>query len=96
MAIILRPLTQENLQDAFFLEITDEERNHAQLGTMEDIIEEIISDRERTGIVIYSDETAVGWADYGYVSSENAYQIYHFLIDHNHRRRGYGHKGSAC
>jgi diamine N-acetyltransferase len=93
MSVILRPLTQENFRDVFFLEITDEERNHSQLDTMEEILEEIISDRERNGVVIYSDDSVVGFADYGFVPSEQAYQILHFMIDQNHRRRGYGEQG---
>ena len=39
MSVTLRPLTQDNLPDVFFLEITDEERNYSQLGKMEDILE---------------------------------------------------------
>ena len=99
MSVILRPLTQENFRDVLFLEISDEERNHSQLGTMEEIIEEILEemkffpDKERTGVVIYSDETVVGFADYGFVQSEKGYEILHFMIDQKHRRRGYGEKG---
>lgn len=96
MSVTLRPLTQDNLPDVFFLEITDEERNYSQLGKMEDILEEIFNeieispDRERTVVVIYSDDSVVGFADYGFVPSESAHEILHFMIDQNHRRRGYG------
>ena len=83
----------------FFLEISDEERNHSQLGTMEEIIEDILEgmkfspNKERTGVVIYSDDTVVGFADCSFVQSEKGHEILHFMIDQKYRRRGYGEQG---
>jgi len=97
MSITLRPFAVENLEEnlraMLALQISDEEMNHAQLGTMDEILDELIeemADGGRVGLVIYSDETAVGFTDYSPDPEGRSYHIHHFLIDENHRRRGYG------
>jgi diamine N-acetyltransferase len=87
--VTLRPLTVDNMSDCYVLSISEEERQLSMLQEMPDMISEGIKDSSRVALTIYSNETMVGFADYSALEESGLYKIHNFLIDQNHRRRGY-------
>ncbi len=90
MPVTLRPLDSENLSACFHLEVSDEQRNHAQIEETPEMIELMMEDPECVRLTIYNEETMVGFIAYSCKEGTGGYQIERFIIDHAHQGKGYG------
>lgn len=90
MAVTLRPLDLNNLAECLALEVTDAQRNQAQISETPAILEPLVGDPTNIILTIYSDETMVGFVACTHMNESTEYEIMYFLIDKNHQRKGYG------
>ena len=90
MVVSLRPLDRDNLAQCFALEVSDVQKNHAQIPDTPEIITETLSDPPGTILTIYSDDTMVGLIAFFHPEGAAEYEITYFLIDQKHQSKGYG------
>ena len=96
MTITFHPLCPENLKEAFGLNITEDQRSESQLGTVDEIIEEMCAIEEIQQNVIYDDALPVGYiALRVFPGDGKSGGIDRFFIDHQYQAKGYGTAASS-
>jgi diamine N-acetyltransferase len=93
MAIVLRPITKDNWEDAARLQVRDDQADLVAPNVWS-IAESKFYDALQP-MAIHDDETMVGFLMYGRDSQDGQYWLYRFMVDWRYQRRGLGRAALA-
>jgi diamine N-acetyltransferase len=93
MAIVLRPITGDNWEEAAGLSVRDDQANFVAPNIWS-IAESKFYDALQP-MAIYDDETMVGFLMYGRDPQDGQYWLYRLMIDRQYQRLGYGRAALA-
>lgn len=86
--VSLRPVTPENFNEVIRMEVRDDQK-HFVASNQYSLAEAHVF-AGRTPLVIYADETPVGFLMYCYWEEDQQYWIFRLLVDEKHQGHGYG------
>ena len=91
MNLTIKSIDKNNYEEIKDLRVSDKQVNFIE--SVEDCLKESVENPEWKCVGIYDDDKAVGFAMYGFISSENRVWFDRFLISYKYQGMGYGEAG---
>ncbi|MBQ4486144.1 MAG: GNAT family N-acetyltransferase [Oscillospiraceae bacterium] len=87
--IVLRPVTQENIDDLLSLSVHDSQKGFVST-VAESLAQAYVYRDTAFPFAVYDDDRIVGFIMMGYYAAKGYHTLWKFLIDKVHQNKGYG------